>query len=457
MLILDGGGGGTYVPTKKGKGSDLEQEKTPGTMPWKIANTPESPEVKNFLSREQRAVMLANNQWRPKAQQQPDDTWSKMPQSQRDKLTLLPTYSYKMTPFEENRLRGIEGEDFPSLPPEGYQGYRENTPQGGGSRYVPEPPPVIPATGVERVANPVYSQALTWEEYDKLSDADRAVVDFNGDFLKARAKDFENKEVYAKTATPEQRARYDEDIAAMFGGQGGSETYAPNVLSLLKSVDFDAVGQDLDEYLNLDRLITADEMKAAKVTGEPLKYGSDITPDTTIDTEKYAAIRTPENLAALDQALTSKYAAKITKVMQDGYLRLKDIQSSMESARSTQTLGYGGIGYNEPMTPGFPVVITPGSDEATKEPQTLTNDQQMGLLRRGVYEFAIDKRNKDSAPMFQWLAENKLTEDERSSLWEYVRERLAQDREWGVPEKIKENIPDRRTYDEAEKFLGMED
>lgn len=427
-------GGGTYVPPS-------------------AKNTPEPTGSEDFISRQQRAAMLTNNQWKPNRPQQTDDTWSKMPQNQRDQLKLLDTYSYTMTPFEESRLREKEGDDFPALP---YTGYT-NAPQNGGSRYTPPVPPEISATGVERIADPVYSQALTWEEYDKLSDADRAVVDFNSDFLSARAKDFENKETYKKTTTPEQKAKYEEDLNTIFGGRGGSETYAPNVLSLLKSVDFDAVGQDIDEYLNLERLITADEMKAPRSTAKPVEYGNSFAPDIAVDKAKYAEVRAPENLAALDQALTSQYAAKITKVMQDGYLRLKDVQSSMESSRSGQTLSYGGVGYNAPMTPGFPVVVTPGSAEATTEPQLLSDEQQMGLLRRGVYEYALNKENTDSSPMFQWLTENKLTEKERSSLWTYIRDRLAQDREWGVPDKIKENIPNRRTYDEAEQFLGMKD
>jgi hypothetical protein len=313
------------------------------------------------------------------------------------------------------------------------------------------------AQPLERISDPTYSRSLTWEEYDKLSDADRAVVDFNGDFLEARAKDFENKETYAKTATPEQRAKYDEDISRIFGGMSGSETYAPNVLSLLKSVDFEAVGQDLDEYLNLDRLVSADEMALPDNDLKPKNYSGEFELGVPRDSAKYEEVRAPENLQALDRVLTEQYATQITKVMQDGYLRLRDIQSSMESSRSTQTLGYGGVGFNDAVTPGFPIIPTPGSDEATKEPQTLTNDQQMGLLRRGVYEYAINKQNTDAAPMFQWLEENQLTEVERSSLWDYIRERLAQDKEYGVPDMVQKNIPKRRTYDETEKFLGMED
>lgn len=445
MLVNDGGGGGTYKPPP-------EASKSTSSSPQQ-STVKASPEFRAFVERQQRTAMLANNQWKPMDPQQPDDTWSKMPQDQRDNLNLLPTHTFTMTEFETDRLRKTQGKDFPAAP-----AGASWTPTTAGSYQVPggllttDSPP----DGVERIADPAYSQSLTWEEYDKLSDADRAVVDFNGDFLEARAKDFENKKVYEKTATPEQKAKYDEDLANIFGGRGGSETYAPNVLSLLKSVDFDAVGQDLDEYLNLDRLVTADEMDILKDTTKPRDYGSYIGPSTAIDEVTYKEIRQPENLAAIDRVLTEQYAAQITKVMEDGYLRLKDVQASMESSRSAQTLGYGGVGYNAPVTPGFPVVVTPGSPEATTEPQLLSKDQQMGLMRRGVYEFAIDKKNKDSSPMFQWLTENKFTEADRSSLWEYVRERLAQDKEYGVPDMIQKNIPERRTYDETEKFLGME-
>lgn len=450
MPLIDEEGRRVALPSKN-------MAPVPQATPAPNAETPKksvpgpTPEFFEFLARQQRAAMLANNQWKPLDPQQPDDTWSKMPQDQRDKLTLLPSHTYKMTAFETARLRGVPGSDIPQDPSKAHYG-----PNSGTNPFVPEDEN-LPGSTVERIADPVYSRELTWDEYNKLSDADRAVVDFNGDFLTARAKDFENQKVYAKTATPEQKAKYNEDLAHIFGGRGGSETYAPNVVSLLKSVDFDAVGQDLDEYLNLDRLVTADEMSTLKSHGKPLTYEVPESNTGTFDQGKYAEIRTPENLGALDRVLTEQYAAKIRKVMQDGYLRLRDIQSSMESSRSTQTLSYGGVGYNAPVTPGFPVIPTPGSAEATTAPQHLSDEQQMGLLRRGVYEYVLNKKNRDTAPMFQWLEENKLTEAEQSSLWEYVRTRLAQDKEYGVPDMIKDNIPKRRTYDEAEKFLGMED
>lgn len=448
MLIDDAGR--SLNPPKPGAAASMPTRTVakPGT--GQAGPLPEAPGFREFLARNQRNAMLAQYQWRP---QTTDDTWAKMPQAERDKLTLLPTHTYRMTSFETNRLRQIPGNDLPAeRMPDMIPGAAPREPIEEGALLTTD----APKSEVERVMEPTYSRALTWEQYDKLSDAERAVVDFNGDFLEARAKDFENREVYKKTATPEQRAKYDNDIASIFGGRGGSETYAPNVLSLLKSVDFNAIGQDLDEYLNLDRLISADEMKTLKGSTKVKGYGSYIDPTSDLDETKYAEIRTPENLAALDRMVTSKYAEKITKVMQDGYLRLKDVQSSMESARSGQTISYGGVGFNDAVVPGFPVVITPGSPEATTEPQLLNEEQQMGLLRRGVYEFAIDKKNAESAPMFQWLKENKLTESERSSLWEYVRQRLAQDKEYGVPEMIQRNIPERRTYDEVEKFLGME-
>ena len=396
------------------------------------------PEFLEFLARQQQSAMLSQNKWKPLTT--PSATLAEMSPEEREKLVELPTHTFTMTDFESDRVRqslgGVEGLlTTYSLTP-----------------YGPSPGPL------ERVTDPVYSRELSWEQYDKLPEAEKAVIDFNSDFLAAREKDLKNQETYKKTTTPEQREKYDTTVTDMFGQHGGSETYAPNVVSLLAQVDLDAMGQDLDEYLNLDRLITADEIKdlPAKLP-EPKSFGGFIGAGGAVNMEQYKAIRTDENLAALDVAITEEYARKIEQVMRDGYLRLQEVQASMESARSQQTLSFGGVGYNRTQV-GFPAIPVPGSVEATTPPDmflTMTPDQQLGQLFRAAYEFSLDKRNTDNSQLWTWLEENKVTPAEQDKMWEYINTRLEQDKEYGVPELIRENVPDLRTPAEAERFLGM--
>lgn len=395
------------------------------------------PEFQQFLARQQQSAMLANNQWKPLTTT--SATLAEMSPEEREKLTELPTHTFTMTGFESDRIRQEIGGDVAL--------YGSDAPSAA---FRVDP--------LERVSDPVYSRELTWEQYDKLPEAERVIVDFNSDFLAARAKDFENQETYKKTVTPEQREKYDTKVADIFGMQGGSEFYAPNVVSLLAQTDFSAMGQDLDEYLNLDRLITADEIKdlPAKIP-EPKSFGGFIGAGGAVNMEQYKDIRTEENLTALDVAITEEYAKKIEQVMRDGYLRLQEVQASMESARSQQTLSFGGVGYNTTQV-GFPAIPSPGSVEATTPPDkflTMTPDQQLGQLFRAAYEFSLDNRNTDNSQLWTWLEENKVTPAEQDQMWEYISTRLEQDKEYGVPELVKENIPDLRTPAEAERFLGM--
>lgn len=404
-----------------------------------------------FIQRQQRATMLANNQWKPAEPVNPTDSaWAKMSPEEREGLELLPSHTFTMTQAESDRIRREEGGAWlgdlsPTAPAPGME------PAFDRSKINPEPL-------LERITDPVYSNALSWEAYDALSKGERAIVDFNSDFLDARDKDLKNQEAYKKSVTPVQRERYTETTADLFGMQGGSEVYAPNVVSLLDSVNANATGQDLDEWLNLDRVLTADDLQGVnlKDVGAPRNYDQFIGETTEIEPTKYAEIRTPENLQAIDVTITEKYAAKMDKVMQDGYLRLSDAVTSLQSARSTDTLALGGVGFNAPPELGFPAAITPGSDEALVTFDQLTPEQQLGMFFRGSYEVALDKQYKDPGQLDLWIKENKLTKDEETDLWEYVRKRIGQDRQYGTPDVLEDSIKDIRTPSEVEKFLGME-
>lgn len=434
----------TITSPSAGAAQERAAAQNAGTNP---AAPPVAPGLREFIARQQRNAMMANNQWKPEVNEQADSAWNKLSDKQRENATLLPSHTYTMTPFESDRVRTqVMSAD-------------EQKQRTGGRQMSSEP---LVGTNyidpLERIHDPVYASPMSRKEYDKLSVAEKAAIDFNGAFLDARTRDFENQEKYEKTVTEEQRKKYDDDVTQMFGGMGGSELYAPNTVSLLKSLDFQAVGHDLDEYLSLERLISADEMKGFDFDPDklPKEYtGVPITEDASPDRGVYEAIRSDENLAALDARLPELYAEKVDQVLKDGYLRMSTTARSLESARSALTLGYGGVGFNETPKTGFPAIPTPGSPEATMDFGSLSDDQKLGMLYRGAYEYAINKENKDTGQLWQWIDEI-LDEEEQPALWDYVRTRLSQDAQWGVPDMVAENFPDRRTPAEAEAFLGME-
>ena len=194
------------------------------------------------------------------------------------------------------------------------------------------PPPMFGSQGIlpqeaELKETPVEFEvqqaALTWDEYDKLSEEQRNAVDFNTLLVRAREQDLSNSQAY----TQAQRKTYDDEVKAIFGEKGGSETYAPNTVALLKQIDFKAVGQDLDEYLSLERAFTLDEIKDFKIEGMPqLKQMGE-------GGVSYEGARARDNIQAAEVAAVTKSAEAISTAMQDANNVLNTFYQTMESAR----------------------------------------------------------------------------------------------------------------------------
>lgn len=111
---------------------------------------------------------------------------------------------------------------------------------------------------------------MTWAEYNALSPAERAAVDFNGLLVRAVRKDARNQDVYEKTASPEEKATYKATVEQLFGPDRGSETYAPETVAVLSQLDFADKNADLDDFLSLRTAVTADDLKLIDTGGAPL-------------------------------------------------------------------------------------------------------------------------------------------------------------------------------------------
>lgn len=92
--------------------------------------------------------------------------------------------------------------------------------------------------------------------YDALTPQQRNAIRFNDLLIDAVQKDRAASQEGADMAT------YRTDVDEMFGTQGGSSTYAPNTMALLKGLGVGQLrNQDLDEYLSLDRAYDVDEIR----------------------------------------------------------------------------------------------------------------------------------------------------------------------------------------------------
>lgn len=113
-------------------------------------------------------------------------------------------------------------------------------------------------TNYEGLANNAQARRLTWDEYNKLSDDQRRVADLNKLLVRSREDDLDRE----GSMNEVQKARYYSNVASVFGPGGTqSETVAPRTVDLLASIDYNAVGKDLDDFLSLKEGISAKEQR----------------------------------------------------------------------------------------------------------------------------------------------------------------------------------------------------
>lgn len=242
-------------------------------------------------------------------------------------------------PYKYKKI--VRLEDFSPATPEvpGLDAYRQPLANQQGYREAPR----------ASDKNKLKGARLTWKEYDRLSDDQKKAVDFNGLLVDAREKDLRSTQ---GPWSEEKLKQYQQDVTDMFGESGGSDTIAINTVALLKSIDFQAVGQDLDDYLSLDRAITADELKDFKLSNEPVVQG---TPASVYQTTQGAgpysnmdALKTPENLAAVDSLAITRSADLIEAAMTDGEKRFWSVATAVNPVLPTEQnikdipYGFGG-------------------------------------------------------------------------------------------------------------------
>jgi hypothetical protein len=287
------------------------------------------------------------------------------------------------------------------------------------------PPPMFGSQGVlpqepELKETPVtteyQSAALTWDEYDRLSDDQRKAVDFNTLLVRAREADLSVSHATDET----QRKTYETDVKAIFGEQGGSEKYAPNTVALLKQIDFTAVGQDLDEYLSLERAFTADEVKKFSLEDVPelkqLGQGG----------VNYEGARQRTNVEAAEVTAVTKSADAIAKAMTDANVVLDSFYATMEQARLPITGTYGGKALTvETPELGFPV---------KGQTYDLTDETQAkAAFFTDAYALAASGQMDR---VWEQLSKHGATDADVQELFSYLDTRSQQEQRWGRPEGL---------------------
>lgn len=225
---------------------------------------------------------------------------------------------------------------------------------------------------------------MTWEDYQKLTDQQRAAVDFNTMLAGAVRRDLKNQQEYASVG---QGARdiYDQQVAAIFGADGGSKIYAPNTVALLKQVNFHDDTGDLDRFLKMRSAITDADLAGLQLEAVPglgVPYSDAQDPGAMARREQAAALSSGTQ-AALDAVMANTPALLATPRK----------TALVERNASLQMYGVQGVTPKQPPGWGDPNIS----------------------LGNGV-------RNYDFQQAFEWLSSSNLDDAQRGQIMDRMRQ-----------------------------------
>lgn len=168
---------------------------------------------------------------------------------------------------------------------------------------------------------------MTQEEYDALTDKQRAAVDFNTMLVKAVRKDNRLQDEYDPNET--QRMTYDASVEKMFGEGRDSALYAPETMSVLRQIGFDDTSADLDDFLGLNAAITMRDLKHLKSVAGPTVRETTLNP---VELDRYE----------LTESLASNTASMQAALVRGNQL-LATIQQTAVAGRADDVTRLGGI------------------------------------------------------------------------------------------------------------------
>ena len=311
------------------------------------------------------------------------------------------------------------------------------------------PPDEDAATSIRVMAEKTELAPVTWKQWDKMTPDQQQAATWNSQLWKATQKDLKLAEKRSEQAwSPERQQKYDERVTAIFGETGGSEVRALNTLELLEKIDFTAVGQDLDEYLAGDRLITAEEMKNFRVGTDKAVPGEIVTttqrkdlpfsivpvtpqsqpedsPEDTKTTEitNYEDIRSASNLAALDaeavRALDTTIRDRMSSTETFGWNLQSTFNDKSKLTPEDIPLGYSNASYRG---------IDPDSQLADKE-------EWYKLMWANLND--PDQKVSDVIQDIQIsMQKGGFTPKLEQEVWDWIDKRTRWHREYGSPEEL---------------------
>jgi hypothetical protein len=361
--------------------------------------------------------------------------------------TALAKYSYNISDEEWDRLKknyeGRLGYTAPKQPvnqSKASAAYNYQGPMGSAGAAVKEPEEKMPTFNMEETT----AAPLSYESYAKLTPDQKAGVDLNALFVDAREKDLSDP----AAPTTEQRASYEKEVEKLLGPGRGSEKYAPETVALLKQVDLDLPGLDLDQVLALDYTITADDLMKFELKGAPAKeiYGAGAAGDQA---RVYDLYRTEENVKLNLIEAVRKSRPAIEAAMQDVMGVRGDVVSTMAADRKADVSSFGGTAHVDTKVAGYPLAyptgVVPNIDEEAAGKDALYTT---------AYGLLADK-SKPMSELWNLIQNSPAAKDEAEldALFKYFDQRSQQELQYGRPKGLTgENV---RSPKELREWIGL--
>jgi hypothetical protein len=256
-------------------------------------------------------------------------------------------------------------------------------------------------------------------DYQSLTPQQQKAMRFNELLINATEADRRGK-VAPQEQDPEYRAR----VAEMFGTEGGSQVYAPNTVALLDKMGMGRLrGQDLDEYLSLDRAYDVNEIKAL----QPWDATPEIGPYQGYHSAAGAAAQT-----ALDQRQIDLAGSLVEKALAD-----TGITGWSEQARIDRYLGRD-----------IPVDQIPFGWLAQGQGRATDEENAKETIFQNMYDYLSSSSTENLDELWAMGQEHKFTDADYNEIFDYFNLKSLEDDRIGVPEGY-------RTGAETRSFLGI--
>lgn len=274
---------------------------------------------------------------------------------------------------------------------------------------------------------------MTWEDYQALSDQQRAAVDFNTALARAVRNDLRHQDDYASVeATP--RLAYDTDVERMFGEDGGSTRYAPQTVALLKQIGFTDDGADLDQFLNLRAAITDKDLKRLQWENVPGLSDQASSQLPAAANERMSYVDSISDAAAqrLDELMSTPGA-------------LPSPKQNLLSQSQVMATGYGADTLKLNTPPGF------GPAGEVLGDNGITNKDFSDAL----FVLASKQITPEKQQEFLGVLNSQLTPEQRRAFMSYADARTRQAAEYDLPLGSDPSVQ-YRGPEEIRKLLGLD-